>query len=112
LGSLAEVFNLLGCDATSWVVGSQHFEKMQSVLLKHVDPCRLDHYAVSKLWQPNNSDIWHHIPEAHEKQMKEQAKKMNVASLRSADQAKTSAECKLAKASKYMKKLAISVDKF
>ncbi|KDR21156.1 rhodopsin isoform X2 [Zootermopsis nevadensis] len=34
---------------------------------------------------------------AHEKQMKEQAKKMNVASLRSADQSNTSAECKLAK---------------
>lgn len=34
---------------------------------------------------------------AHEKQMREQAKKMNVASLRSADQANTSAECKLAK---------------
>jgi len=29
--------------------------------------------------------------------MREQAKKMNVASLRSADQANTSAECKLAK---------------
>jgi r-opsin len=34
---------------------------------------------------------------AHEKQMREQAKKMNVASLRSADQANTSAKCKLAK---------------
>nr|QRI42698.1 putative green opsin [Agrilus planipennis] len=34
---------------------------------------------------------------AHEKQMREQAKKMNVASLRSADNANTSAECKLAK---------------
>jgi len=44
--------------------------------------------------------------------MREQAEKMNVASLRSDDQANTSAECKLAKASKYMKKLAISVDMF
>nr|AEG78684.1 green-sensitive opsin [Gryllus bimaculatus]BAR40297.1 green sensitive opsin [Gryllus bimaculatus] len=34
---------------------------------------------------------------AHEKAMREQAKKMNVASLRSADNANTSAECKLAK---------------
>lgn len=34
---------------------------------------------------------------AHEKQMREQAKKMNVASLRSAEAANTSAECKLAK---------------
>ncbi|XP_077294538.1 opsin-1-like [Arctopsyche grandis] len=34
---------------------------------------------------------------AHEKAMKEQAKKMNVASLRSSEQANTSAECKLAK---------------
>nr|BAQ54700.1 opsin, long-wavelength sensitive type [Sympetrum frequens] len=34
---------------------------------------------------------------AHEKQMREQAKKMNVASLRSADAQNTSAECKLAK---------------
>ncbi|MDR5297202.1 7 transmembrane receptor, partial [Salmonella enterica subsp. enterica serovar Typhimurium] len=34
---------------------------------------------------------------AHEKSMREQAKKMNVASLRSSDQANTSAECKLAK---------------
>uniref|UniRef100_A0A0K8SBN6 G-protein coupled receptors family 1 profile domain-containing protein n=1 Tax=Lygus hesperus TaxID=30085 RepID=A0A0K8SBN6_LYGHE len=34
---------------------------------------------------------------AHEKSMREQAKKMNVASLRSADQANTSAEAKLAK---------------
>ncbi|XP_075235962.1 rhodopsin-like [Lycorma delicatula] len=34
---------------------------------------------------------------AHEKQMREQAKKMNVASLRSAESANTSAECKLAK---------------
>lgn len=34
---------------------------------------------------------------AHEKAMREQAKKMNVASLRSSDQANTSAECKLAK---------------
>ena len=33
----------------------------------------------------------------HEKNMREQAKKMNVASLRSADNASTSAECKLAK---------------
>lgn len=40
---------------------------------------------------------------AHEKQMKEQAKKMNVASLRSADQSNTSAECKLAKVRKYIK---------
>ena len=37
---------------------------------------------------------------------------MNVASLRSADQANTSAECKLAKVSKYIKKTAISVDMF
>jgi hypothetical protein len=37
---------------------------------------------------------------------------MNVASLRSTDQANTSAECKLAKESKYIKKLAISVDMF
>jgi len=49
---------------------------------------------------------------AHEKQMREQAKKMNVASLRSADHANTSAECKLAKVSKYIKKMAISVDMF
>ncbi|KAJ8960811.1 hypothetical protein NQ318_020107 [Aromia moschata] len=34
---------------------------------------------------------------AHEKSMREQAKKMNVASLRSSDAAQTSAECKLAK---------------
>nr|ANN11808.1 long wavelength sensitive opsin 2 [Acmaeodera diffusa]ANN11812.1 long wavelength sensitive opsin 2 [Acmaeodera diffusa]APY20542.1 long wavelength sensitive opsin 2 [Acmaeodera diffusa] len=34
---------------------------------------------------------------AHEKSMREQAKKMNVATLRSGDAAKTSAECKLAK---------------
>nr|UUY85405.1 long wavelength-sensitive opsin [Epargyreus clarus] len=34
---------------------------------------------------------------AHEKAMREQAKKMNVASLRSSDNANTSAECKLAK---------------
>lgn len=34
---------------------------------------------------------------AHEKNMREQAKKMNVASLRSAEAANTSAECKLAK---------------
>jgi len=33
----------------------------------------------------------------HEKNMRDQAKKMNVASLRSADNASTSAECKLAK---------------
>lgn len=35
---------------------------------------------------------------AHEKNMREQAKKMNVASLRSAENQSTSAECKLAKA--------------
>ncbi|XP_018320950.1 rhodopsin [Agrilus planipennis] len=34
---------------------------------------------------------------AHEKSMREQAKKMNVATLRSGDQANTSVECKLAK---------------
>ncbi|CAH4030808.1 opsin-1-like [Pieris brassicae] len=34
---------------------------------------------------------------AHERAMREQAKKMNVASLRSSEQANTSAECKLAK---------------
>nr|QWV42627.1 long wavelength sensitive opsin [Mordella albosuturalis] len=34
---------------------------------------------------------------AHEKSMREQAKKMNVASLRSSEAAQTSAECKLAK---------------
>ncbi|CAH1123441.1 unnamed protein product [Ceutorhynchus assimilis] len=34
---------------------------------------------------------------AHEKNMREQAKKMNVASLRSAEASQTSAECKLAK---------------
>lgn len=34
---------------------------------------------------------------AHEKSMREQAKKMNVASLRSSEAANTSAECKLAK---------------
>nr|QWV42724.1 long wavelength sensitive opsin [Trixagus carinifrons] len=34
---------------------------------------------------------------AHEKSMREQAKKMNVASLRSSESAQTSAECKLAK---------------
>nr|Q94741.1 RecName: Full=Opsin-1 [Schistocerca gregaria]CAA56377.1 locus opsin 1 [Schistocerca gregaria] len=34
---------------------------------------------------------------AHEKQMREQRKKMNVASLRSAEASQTSAECKLAK---------------
>lgn len=37
---------------------------------------------------------------AHEKNMREQAKKMNVASLRSAENQNTSAECKLAKASR------------
>jgi len=52
LDSLVEVFNLVGCDATSSVVGSQHFEKMQSVSLKFFDPCILDHYVFSKLWQP------------------------------------------------------------
>ena len=36
---------------------------------------------------------------AHEKNMREQAKTMNVASLRSAENQSTSAECKLAKAS-------------
>lgn len=35
---------------------------------------------------------------AHEKNMREQAKKMNVASLRSTENQNTSAECKLAKA--------------
>lgn len=35
---------------------------------------------------------------AHEKNMREQAKKMNVASLRSAENQSTSTECKLAKA--------------
>jgi hypothetical protein len=44
--------------------------------------------------------------------MREQAKKMNMASLRSADQANTSVECKLAKVSKYIKKMAIFVDMF
>lgn len=34
---------------------------------------------------------------AHEKNMREQAKKMNVASLRSAENQNTSTECKLAK---------------
>lgn len=34
---------------------------------------------------------------AHEKNMREQAKKMNVASLRSSENQNTSAECKLAK---------------
>jgi r-opsin len=34
---------------------------------------------------------------AHEKGMREQAKKMNVASLRTAENSATSAECKLAK---------------
>lgn len=34
---------------------------------------------------------------SHEKAMREQAKKMNVASLRSAENQATSAECKLAK---------------
>jgi r-opsin len=34
---------------------------------------------------------------AHEKNMREQAKKMNVASLRSTEAANTSTECKLAK---------------
>ena len=34
---------------------------------------------------------------AHEKSMREQAKKMNVASLRSSENQATSAECKLAK---------------
>lgn len=38
---------------------------------------------------------------AHEKAMREQAKKMNVASLRSSDAANTSAECKLAKVLKF-----------
>jgi r-opsin len=44
--------------------------------------------------------------------MREQAKKMNVASLRSADQANTSAECKLAKVRKYMMKLVIYADSY
>lgn len=38
---------------------------------------------------------------AHEKNMREQAKKMNVASLRSSDNANASAEAKLAKVSTY-----------
>jgi r-opsin len=38
---------------------------------------------------------------AHEKNMREQAKKMNVASLRSAENQATSAECKLAKVKNY-----------
>lgn len=42
---------------------------------------------------------------AHEKNMREQAKKMNVASLRSAENQSTSAECKLAKASLLAPKL-------
>lgn len=39
---------------------------------------------------------------AHEKNMREQAKKMNVASLRSSENQNTSAECKLAKVRSYM----------
>ncbi|KAG5328014.1 OPSD protein, partial [Acromyrmex charruanus] len=46
---------------------------------------------------------------AHEKNMREQAKKMNVASLRSAENQSTSAECKLAKASLLVALMTISL---
>lgn len=44
-----------------------------------------------------NSTFFIQAVAAHEKGMREQAKKMNVASLRSSEAANTSAECKLAK---------------
>ena len=46
-----------------------------------------------------HTDVVLQAVSAHEKSMREQAKKMNVASLRSADAAQKSAEGKLAKAS-------------
>lgn len=45
----------------------------------------------------SKDDEWFQAVAAHEKGMREQAKKMNVASLRSSEAANTSAECKLAK---------------
>nr|BAQ54707.1 opsin, long-wavelength sensitive type [Sympetrum frequens] len=59
-------------------------------------------YSVFCYWLPLATIIYSYwfivqAVAAHEKQMREQAKKMNVASLRSADASNTSAECKLAK---------------
>nr|BAQ54820.1 opsin, long-wavelength sensitive type [Tanypteryx pryeri] len=59
-------------------------------------------YSVFCYWLPLGVIIYSYTfivqaVAAHEKQMREQAKKMNVASLRSADAQNTSAECKLAK---------------
>nr|BAQ54722.1 opsin, long-wavelength sensitive type [Orthetrum albistylum] len=59
-------------------------------------------YSVFCYWLPLATIIYSYTfivqaVAAHEKTMREQAKKMNVASLRSADAQNTSAECKLAK---------------
>nr|BAQ54863.1 opsin, long-wavelength sensitive type [Anax parthenope] len=59
-------------------------------------------YSVFCYWTPLGLIIYSYTfivqaVAAHENAMREQAKKMNVASLRSADAAKTNAECKLAK---------------
>nr|BAQ54895.1 opsin, long-wavelength sensitive type [Epiophlebia superstes] len=59
-------------------------------------------YSVFCYWLPLGVIIYSYTfivqaVAAHEKQMREQAKKMNVASLRSAEAQNTSAECKLAK---------------
>nr|BAQ54860.1 opsin, long-wavelength sensitive type [Anax parthenope] len=59
-------------------------------------------YSVFCYWTPLLTIIYSYFfivkaVAAHERGMREQAKKMNVASLRSAEAANTSAECKLAK---------------
>jgi len=59
-------------------------------------------YALFVYWTPLLSIIYSYTfilkaVSAHEKSMREQAKKMNVASLRSAEAQNTSTECKLAK---------------
>nr|BAQ54795.1 opsin, long-wavelength sensitive type [Anotogaster sieboldii] len=59
-------------------------------------------YSVFCYWLPLLTIIYSYFfivkaVAAHEKQMREQAKKMNVASLRTAEAQNTSAECKLAK---------------
>ncbi|CAO1405850.1 unnamed protein product [Diamesa serratosioi] len=59
-------------------------------------------YAIFVYWTPLLMIIYSYFfilkaVSAHEKNMREQAKKMNVASLRSSENAATSAECKLAK---------------
>lgn len=46
--------------------------------------------------------LWLQAVAAHERGMREQAKKMNVASLRSSEAANTSAECKLAKVQNFL----------